>query len=62
MEEDYSDYNRVVGGMKLKMHSKISPNSRHREGGGEEERRKKKGEIEKGGEEEHALDFKTIML
>ena len=59
MEEDYSDYNRVVGGMKLKMHIKISPNSRHREGGGEEE---KKGEIENGGEEEHALDFKTIMF
>ena len=49
--------------MKLKMHSKISPNSqspemRKRRGGA----KRNKGEIANGGEEERALGFKTIML
>ena len=41
MEEDYSDHNRVAGWMKLKMHSKISPNSYRR--GGEKWRKSKWG-------------------
>ena len=57
MDEDYSDHNRVVGRMKHKMHNKISHNSRKR--GGVKE---KNEEIVNGGEEDHALDFKTLML
>ena len=44
MGEDCSEENRVAGRMKLKMHSKINPNSRRR---GEEE--EKNGERENGG-------------
>ena len=43
--------------MKLKMHSKISPNSRRRRGGA----REKKGERANEGEEERAWDFKMSM-
>ena len=48
MEENCSDQNRVVGRMKLKMHSKINSNSCRRGGGAGE----KKGERANGGEED----------
>ena len=56
MEEEYSDQNREAGRMKLKMHSKTSPNSRWK--GAEE----KKEESANKGEEESALVFKTMIL
>ena len=41
VEEDYNEENKVEGQVKLKMHNKISLNSRRRgEGEGEERRRK----------------------
>ena len=43
MEEDCSDQNRVAGRMKLKMYSKISPNSCRRGEGGAEEKKGEKG-------------------
>ena len=55
MDEDCSYHNKVADRMKLKMHNKINLNNRWR---GVEE---KKGKITKGGEEECALDFKTLM-
>ena len=57
VEQDCDDQNRVVGQMKLKMHSKISPNSRRRGGGAGE----KKGERANEGEEERAWDFTMSM-
>ena len=53
VEEDCSEEHRVAGRMKLKMHNKISPNSRRREGGREEERRRKR--------EEEQMEEKEIM-
>ena len=58
MEEDYNDRNRA-GRLKLKMHNKMYALTIARE---EERMRKKKEERRvNGGDEEHALNFKTIM-
>ena len=56
MEEECNYHNREAGRMKLKMHSKTSPNSCSR-GRAEE----KNEEIANGEEEDSALVFKTIM-